>query len=60
MNLALKYTGILSYDFDLFKVNKFIKPEFKAFYTRQQGPLMAMKYGDRKVVTFLSTFEGPR
>jgi hypothetical protein len=27
---------------------------------RQQGPLMAMKYGDRKVVTFLSTFEGPR
>ena len=27
---------------------------------RQQGPIMAMKYGDRKVVTFLSTFEGPR
>ena len=27
---------------------------------RQQGPLLAMKYGDRKVVTFLSTFEGPR
>jgi len=27
---------------------------------RQQGPLMAMKNGDRKVVTFLSTFEGPR
>jgi hypothetical protein len=27
MNLALKYTGILPYDFDLFKVNQFIKPE---------------------------------
>jgi hypothetical protein len=27
---------------------------------RQQGSLMALKYGDRKVVTFLSTFEGPR
>jgi hypothetical protein len=27
---------------------------------RQQGPLMAMKYGDQKAVTFLSTFEGPR
>lgn len=27
---------------------------------RQQGQLMAMKYGDRKQVTFLSTFSDPR
>ena len=27
---------------------------------RQQEPLMAMNHGDRKVVTFLSTFEGPK
>jgi hypothetical protein len=36
MNLALKYTGILPYDFDLFKNNKFIKPEFRAFYISEQ------------------------
>ncbi|VDI63937.1 Hypothetical predicted protein [Mytilus galloprovincialis] len=40
-----------------FKTTRVAKGERVA---RQQGPIMAMKYGDRKEVTFLSTFEGPR
>ncbi|CAC5365771.1 unnamed protein product [Mytilus coruscus] len=39
-----------------FKTTRVAKGERIA---RQQGPIMAMKYGDRKEVTFLSTFEGP-